>query len=229
MVGWYGNAQAITINKPPKGFVPATVSRVVDGDTVEVTLSDGTKEKVRLIGMDTPETVHPTKPVQSYGPEASDYTKAQLTGKEVVLEYDVEERDKYGRLLAYVYLPSGTMFNATLVDEGYAQLATFPPNVRYVGLFRTLQTEARTAAVGLWGLDAAPAEPDMDTPPPVAGASFPPDASGNCNGMIKGNHSSSGEWIYHAPGGQFYAATKAEECFTTPEAAQAAGYRASKR
>jgi micrococcal nuclease len=107
---------------------------------------------VRLIGVDTPETHGGTQP---YGPEASDFTREYLQGAEVALELDVEKIDPYGRLLAYVYLPDGQMFNETLVEEGYAQVATFPPNVKYVDRFLEAQREARAANRGLWGLSAA--------------------------------------------------------------------------
>ena len=122
------------------------VDSVIDGDTFR--LENG--EKVRLIGVDTPETVHPSKPVQYYGKEASEFTKRMLEGKKVRLEMDVQERDKYGRLLAYVYLEDGTFFNAELVKQGYAQAATYPPNVKYVELFISLQKEARENNRGLW-------------------------------------------------------------------------------
>ena len=122
------------------------VDSVIDGDTFR--LENG--EKVRLIGVDTPETVHPSKPVQYYGKEASEFTKRMLEGKKVRLEMDVQERDKYGRLLAYVYLEDGTFFNAELVKQGYAQAATYPPNVKYVELFIRLQKEARENNRGLW-------------------------------------------------------------------------------
>ncbi|MDR1020720.1 MAG: thermonuclease family protein [Synergistaceae bacterium] len=138
----------------------ARVNRVIDGDTVEIAYN-GKKESVRLIGVDTPETKHPTKGVQPYGPEASAFTKESLEGRSVWLEWDVEQRDRYGRLLAYVWTarPSGRtdkeirekMFNARLLLDGYAQLATFPPNVRYVDFFKAYQTEARESDRGLWG------------------------------------------------------------------------------
>lgn len=126
------------------------VIRVVDGDTVEVNIQ-GTKEKVRLIGVDTPETVHPTIGEEPYGIEASDFTKEKLTDQTVELEFDVEERDRYGRLLAYVWL-DGEMFNEVLLSDGYAQIATYPPNVRYVERFQVAQQEAREAERGLWGV-----------------------------------------------------------------------------
>lgn len=213
-VGWYGKSQAITINTPPKAPIEVKVTRVVDGDTVEVTMPNGQTEDVRLIGVDTPETVHPTKGEQPYGREASNFTKEHLAGQTVFLETDVEERDRYGRLLAYVYLPNGVMYNAVLVDEGYAQMATFPPNVRYVEVFKALQTAAREGNRGLWGL---------------SGEQTPATQPSNATGKIKGNINSKGEKIYHVPGGAYYDITDAEEYFDTEEEAQAAGYRRSSR
>lgn len=165
-VGWYPNTRLITVNRAPTPLIPATVSRVVDGDTVELTMPDGRSEKLRLIGIDTPETVHPTKGVEQGGKEASDYTKARLTGQAVLIELDVEERDRYGRLLGYIYLSDGSMFNAILADEGLAQTATYPPNVRYVDLFTALQTGARQGQVGLWA-EEGPSAPAAPAAPPV--------------------------------------------------------------
>lgn len=142
-------------------LIPATVTRIIDGDTIEVSIN-GKKEKVRLIGVDTPETKHPDKPVQPYGPEASSYTEKQLAGKKIFLEKDISARDKYGRLLAYVWLrePAGfnetqvrtNMFNSRLLLAGYAQIMTIPPDVKYVDWFTKFQTEARQANKGLWGM-----------------------------------------------------------------------------
>lgn len=126
-----------------------TVTRVVDGDTVDISPSVKGFSRVRLIGMDTPETHFGTQP---YGPEASEFTKRHLEGKDVTLELDVQKRDPYGRLLAYVHLPDGRMFNEILVQEGYAQVATFPPNVRHVERFKEAQRYARENERGLWGL-----------------------------------------------------------------------------
>jgi micrococcal nuclease len=130
----------------------ATVTRVVDGDTVEISPSVEGLSTVRLIGVDTPETHGATQP---YGPEASAFAEQELNGEEVSLELDVQKIDPYGRLLAYVYLPDGQMFNETLLEEGYAQVATFPPNVKYVDRFLEAQREAREENRGLWGLSAA--------------------------------------------------------------------------
>lgn len=132
------------------------VARVVDGDTLE--LSGG--EKVRLIGVNTPETVKPDSPPQPYGKEASEFTKKNLEGKRVFLELDVQQRDRYGRILGYVYLRpprnrediERDMFNAVLLREGYAQVMTVPPNVKYADLFVRLQREAKAARRGLWAL-----------------------------------------------------------------------------
>ena len=114
--------------------------RVVDGDTIVVIL-DGKKEKVRMIGIDTPESVHPDKSRNTpMGKIASKYTKDNLEGKYVALETDVQERDKYGRILAYVYLDD-KMFNKTLLEEGLARLMTIPPNVKYADDFKKIEAE----------------------------------------------------------------------------------------
>ncbi|MDD4802237.1 MAG: thermonuclease family protein [Syntrophomonas sp.] len=133
----------------PEGLKSAIVSRVIDGDTIVVVINN-TTEKVRLIGVDTPETVHPTIGGEFYGQQASDYTKSKLSNQSVGLELDVEERDRYGRMLAYVWL-GDQMFNEVLLREGYAQLATFPPNVKYVERFTAVQKEARQQQRGFWG------------------------------------------------------------------------------
>ncbi len=129
-----------------------TVSRVVDGDTVEVTPAVDGLTEVRFIGVDTPETSHPTYGEQPYGQRAKEFTVTRLEGERVALELDVERVDPYGRLLAFVWLPDGKMFNELLLKEGYAQMATFPPNVKYAERFEEAQREARKAGRGLWGL-----------------------------------------------------------------------------
>lgn len=106
---------------------------------------------MRYIGVDTPELHHPRKPVEAYAREARAFNQRLVEGKKVRLEFDVERRDKYSRLLAYVYLTDGTFVNAELLRQGYAQLLTIPPNVKYVDLFVKLQREAREAGRGLWG------------------------------------------------------------------------------
>ena len=127
--------------------VEGTVVRVVDGDTIHVKVGDYV-EKVRYIGMNTPEIHHPTKGEQPGGREAAEMNR-RLVGKRVRLELDVRSRDRYGRLLAYVWVGE-LMVNAELVRLGYAQVMTVPPNVRHQELFVKLQREAREAGRGLW-------------------------------------------------------------------------------
>jgi micrococcal nuclease len=134
---------------------PARVVRVVDGDTIVVTIN-GREERLRYIGIDTPETVRPNAPVECYGREASDANKRLVEGRTVYLVRDVSDRDRHGRLLRYVYvddLRSGerVFVNLQLVEQGYAQVTTYPPDVRHEQDFRAAQREARGAGRGLWG------------------------------------------------------------------------------
>ncbi|MBI4669408.1 MAG: thermonuclease family protein [Elusimicrobia bacterium] len=122
-----------------------TVRRVSDGDTV--VLSDGAK--VRYIGIDTPEKERP------YYDEARRFNEKLVLGKAVRLEYDIEKTDRYGRTLAYVYLKDGTFVNAEMIRQGYANIYTFPPNLKYTELFLSFQKEARQANRGLWGVKVA--------------------------------------------------------------------------
>jgi micrococcal nuclease len=126
-----------------------TVKRVVDGDTIEI--EDG--QKVRYIGIDTPETVDPRRPVDCFGKEASNENKKLVEGKKVILVKDVSETDKYGRLLRLVYLsrPEGNLFiNDYLVRQGFAKVVTYPPDVKYAEEFKKAEEEARNNNRGLW-------------------------------------------------------------------------------
>jgi len=128
----------------------ARVIRIVDGDTIKVRVG-GRAERLRYIGIDTPETKKPDTPVQCYGHEASDRNAKLVDGEQVRLRFDVERRDRFGRLLAYVYrVRDGLFVNAALVAGGYAQTLTIPPNVAHADLFRRLAREARQAGRGLW-------------------------------------------------------------------------------
>jgi micrococcal nuclease len=148
------------LNTPVKGGVQNSVgtyykvTKVTDGDTIHVDL-DGTDEKVRLIGINTPETVDPRTPVQCFGKEASNRMKELAEEKNVRLEYDDSQslRDAYGRLLAYVYLEDGEMLNRKMVAEGYAYEYTYLTPYTYQSEFRELQNLARTSGRGLWGTD----------------------------------------------------------------------------
>jgi micrococcal nuclease len=128
------------------------INRVVDGDTIHVQIG-GHDETVRLIGIDTPETVDPRQPVGCFGKEASNHTKELLPkGTEVRLVRDVEARDRYDRLLAYVYrVKDGLFVNLSLAQDGFADLLTYPPNIAHVDDFTAAVAEAREAGRGLWG------------------------------------------------------------------------------
>lgn len=131
-------------------IVEARVTRVIDGDTIEVNLG-GSIYKVRYIGIDTPETVHPSQPVECFGKEASDKNSELVEGKIVRLEKDVSETDRYGRLLRYIWV--GDIFvNDYLVRQGYAYASTYPPDVKYADQFAQAQTEAIENNRGLWAI-----------------------------------------------------------------------------
>lgn len=133
----------------PGGPLRGEVTRVVDGDTIEVEL-DGGEDDVRLIGVDTPETVKPGEPVQCFGPQASEFTKDLLEGETVRLELDRERRDVYDRLLAYVYLRD-VFVNAELIRDGYARTLEIEPNTAHAEQLARLEEQAGAAGRGLWG------------------------------------------------------------------------------
>lgn len=187
------------------------VERVVDGDTIEI--AGGVK--VRYIGIDTPES---TTTTECFGEEAANQNKLLVEGREVSLEKDVSETDKYGRLLRYVYV-EGMMVNQELVETGYANSSSYPPDIKYQELFRNSERLAREQGRGLWG---------------SCGLSkiAPNNENNGCS--IKGNISkSTTEKIYHVFGGKFYNQTVigdvvGEKYFCSEAEAQAAGWRKSK-
>lgn len=122
------------------------VSRVIDGDTIQLS----TGERVRYIGIDTPETVHPSKSVQCFGHESSSKNKELVEGKLVRLERDVTDKDRYGRLLRYVY-QDNLFVNLEMVRSGYATVYTYPPDITHAEEFRKAELGAREAIRGLWG------------------------------------------------------------------------------
>ena len=149
--GIYGGGSA-----EPRGPVQARVTHVVDGDTIDVELQDGSDEAVRYIGIDTPETVKPGTPVQCGGPKAHEVNERLVGGRTVTLRFDQEHRDIYGRLLAYVYLPGGPggrplFVNAELARRGLARTLTIPPNDSFAPLFARLAGRAGVRGRGLWG------------------------------------------------------------------------------
>jgi len=134
-------------------MTPARVERIVDGDTIVVSFDPaiglGTDEKVRLIGVDTPETVDPRKPVQFYGAEASRFVTDSILGKTVRLAFEPTLRDYFGRLLAYVFLEDGTCFNMAIIAEGYGFAYTKYPFL-FMDDFRKAERQARESKRGLW-------------------------------------------------------------------------------
>ena len=130
----------------------ALVDEIIDGDTIVVTFTNGVSERLRLLGIDTPETRDPSRPVQCFGAEATNrLTELISPGTAVYLERDVEARDQYGRLLAYVFRSSdGVMVNELLIREGYGDLSIYEPNTAYLDVLDHAVTEARTANLGLW-------------------------------------------------------------------------------
>lgn len=257
--------------KPSQGnFAKAKIVAVSDGDTVTARI-DNKDYKVRMIGVDTPETVHPSKPVAFYGKEASDFTKKKLTGKTVYLEKDVSERDKYNRSLRYVWtnLPENPqnpsfedvrdkMFNGILLREGYANLLTLPPDVKYLDHFKKIAKTAESQELGLYNKAARdkfegkdvnsnkkPTKPNKnetkkpryvgDGDIPIEGQKVAWVTYGRktyqadvTNGPIKANMSSG---KFHRPGQQGYNKISVDNVtwFSSAESARKAGYVAAKR
>lgn len=171
---------------------PVTVVAHVDGDTLKVQRQDGAVVTVRLIGIDTPETRHPTKPVGCYGPEASARIKELAPiASPLLLERDVQELDRYGRTLGYLWTADGAaMVNEQLIGQGFAVLLTIPPDVKHVERFTAAQQSARDQALGLWsaclGLEPQPADDAVaeDVPAPAAeqvAPVLPPAVAENCH------------------------------------------------
>lgn len=188
------------------------VTYVVDGDTIDVKLEDGTVERIRLLLIDTPETKHPTIGVEPYGPEASAFT-SRLEGERVELELDVAERDRYGRLLAYVW-HDGEMFNEKLLEEGFARVAVYPPNTKYVDEFREIEDSAKINELGIWSEENYQAAEETEEP------------DEGCT--IKGNINSRGDKIYHTESSSHYEQTIPEAWFCSEQEALDAGFRAPK-
>ena len=158
----------------------ARVVEVVDGDTIKVEIG-GEVHTVRYIGIDAPETNHPSEPVERMGPEATEANRELVEGQTVYLEKDISETDQYGRLLRYVFLVNGTCVNAELVRLGYAQSNTYPPDVKYQDLLVEVQKEAREAERGLWHPTPTPVPPTPTpippTPVPASPSPAPPTAT----------------------------------------------------
>lgn len=154
-----------TAKSPVKDSIPCSVTRVVDGDTFQCRMASGEEVKVRLIGVDTPESSYNPKArrdsersgqsleqILKMGRLSAEFTKKLLPlGDTVYLEFDVQKTDRYGRLLAYVWLSDGRMLNEFIIREGYASVYTIPPNVKYQERLLQAQRYARENRRGLWG------------------------------------------------------------------------------
>jgi micrococcal nuclease len=138
----------------------AFVSRVVDGDTFEARFG-GKEVDVRLIGIDSPESVIPGEPVECFGPESSAFTERRLEHEEVLLEFDVQRIDPYGRTLAYVWTGK-RLFNEDMVRKGFATVATYPPNVAHVERLVEAERKARRDGLGLWDACLLPVDTGAD-------------------------------------------------------------------
>lgn len=144
------DSKAVQVYSESQYDGPYHVVKVVDGDTIKINI-DGEDTTVRLIGIDTPESVHPTKEKNvPEGKIASDYTKSLLEDTDVYIEYGEEPNDRYGRVLAYVYIGDDDMINARLLSDGYAQVYTVKPNNKYEEYFIQLEQEAQSGGRGLW-------------------------------------------------------------------------------
>lgn len=133
------------------GKIEARVISVIDGDTIDVD-AGGKKYTVRYIGIDTPETVKPNTKVECYGKEASSRNRELVENEIVLLEHDADKKDSYGRELRYVYLKeSNTLINQKLVEEGYAEAKSYPPNTRHQKLLDEAEADARNSQSGMWG------------------------------------------------------------------------------
>jgi len=219
--------------------VPVELVKSIDGDTISV-MFEGKKENVRMLLIDTPETSHPKLGVQPFGPEAKSYTKELVEhAKKLELEFDIgPNRDKYSRLLAYVYA-DGKMVQESLLEQGLARVAyIYPPNTRYVDKFDDLQRISRNKAIGIWSVENY-AQEDGFHPEEHEGATVgnststtaskvptekPQKQQHGCN--IKGNINSKGEKIYHTPDSPYYKRTKQEQWFCSEKEAVQAGFRA---
>ncbi|MCO7176889.1 thermonuclease family protein [Sporolactobacillus kofuensis] len=246
-----GTAVSVKSNQTPAQGVRAKIVKVVDGDTFQV-LYQQKVTTVRVLLIDTPETHHPRLGVQPYGPEASAYAHQLLDGKTVTLELAKNGgHDKYGRLLAYVFI-DGKSFEELQLARGLARVAyIFPPNTKYLDQYRAVEQQAREKKWGIWSV-AGYAQANGYHPEVMKGTQayeetkhgrsqsqttgsasaargpgqFSPDQNGNCKGSIKGNISERGK-IYHMPSDRYYKVTKAEICFQTRSAATKAGFRAA--
>lgn len=216
-------------------FEEYELQEIIDGDTIRIKYN-GSSEKVRFLLVDTPETNHETLGEQPYGTEAKEFVKGLLAGQDkVYLEFDVSYRDKYKRLLAYVYTKDGISVQEQLLKNGLARVAyIYDPNTKHVDWYKSIQKTAQKSATGIWSVENYVTNRGYDkdvyyaTKKEETQSKADEDNSNttNNNGSceIKGNINSKGNKIYHMPGQQDYENTVAEEMFCTEEEAKAAGF-----
>ena len=209
------------------------VLRVVDGDTIHINYN-GKDEKIRFIGLDTPETKDPRKPIQCFGREATAKMIEFAENKNVRLEFDKTqgERDKYGRLLAFVYSEDNKNLAYEMIRQGYGNEYTYNSNpYKYQNEFKEAARKAREENKGLWaentcaGDATKPADSPAPAPAPAPAPQPQQQAQGAC--VIKGNIGRNGK-IYHLPGQKYYNKTNPEAIFCSEEEAQNAGFRRAK-
>ena len=232
-------------------FEKYELQEVIDGDTIRINY-DGKSEKIRFLLIDTPETNHEKLGEQPFGPEAKAFLKELLKDeKHVYIEFDVSYRDKYKRLLAYIYTEQGISIQEELLKNGLARVAyIYDPNTKHVDWFKDVQKQAQKQAIGIWSVEdyvtnrgydkeayaEAVKEGKVVTPTTneqpaddTAATSSPAQTTDGDSCEIKGNINSKGNKIYHMPGQQNYDQTVAEEMFCTAEEAEAAGFVAAQR
>lgn len=201
--------------------------KVIDGDTIEISYNN-TNEKVRLLLIDTPETAHPRLGEQPYGQEAKTFTKKLIENSKLIeVELDIgPKRDKYSRMLAYVYV-DGKMLQEELLKNGLARVAyIYPPNTRYVDQFREIQEISRKNELGIWEIENYSTDKGFN-PDVVEKETFSNDglSAPKIGCEIKGNINSKGDKIYHTEESPWYQQTKPEYWFCSEEEARSAGFR----
>ena len=220
-------------------FEKFQLQEVIDGDTIRINYN-GSSEKVRLLLVDTPETNHETLGEQPYGPEAKQFVKQLLDGQQTVyLEFDVSYRDKYKRLLAYVYTEDGISVQEQLLKNSLARVAyIYDPNTKHVDWFKSIQKTAQKSATGIWSVEDYVTNRGYDKEAYYATVKEEDEKENKSDGssdgststntdnscVIKGNINSKGNKIYHMPGQRDYDNTVPEEMFCTVEEAEAAGF-----
>ncbi len=224
------NHTSTSISTPDSLSKAYEVVKVVDGDTIDVSIN-GKTERIRLIGINTPETVDPRKPVECFGVEASNKAKELLSGKKVTLESDSSqgERDQYDRLLRYVFLEDATNINLQMIQSGYAYEYTYNLPYKYQKEFKEAQQQASVSKIGLWG-DTCQTPVTQTQPPSATPVPFSAPISNSNSCTIKGNISSSDEKIFHTISCGSYSKTvidesKGEKWFCSEQEALDAGWR----